>query len=263
MYSSHHNFIFAKSPGSSSSRRVPSALPRAPDAAVVLRLSDPAEEVAGERDDAPAGTFVPSREDEPEAVDVALDAPFGGVDVASIFTTVRFSARGFPAVAFLLLRCDEAGEADGRGTDFGKPFDAVDRSEMDAIDCEAVLSAGVDVDVTPLVALSLEVDSREEVIDFAPRRDETAPTPSLLAAAIALDPNVGASLGSVFSAASFSAGIAAPTGFTLLAALGGVAASSLLGAAAEEPPPQPKMFLFCGAAGCGVRASCFVSCGCS
>ena len=112
---SHHNFIFAKSPGSSSSGRVPSVLPllggtdvdpdTPPVAADAVLFSDPAEDdVAGERDDELADAFEPSREDEPEAVDVALDAPFGSVDVASFLTTVRFSARAFPTAALLLLR---------------------------------------------------------------------------------------------------------------------------------------------------------------
>jgi hypothetical protein len=227
--------------------------PAAPPAAAdVPRLSDPAEE---ERDDELAGAFAPSREDEPEAVDVALDAPFGGVDVASFFTTVRFSARAFPATAFLLLRCEEAGDEDGRGIDLGMPFAVVDRSESDATDCEVDPSAGADDDATPLSdTLSLMLDSRDDVIDLPPRSDDIGPPPSLLAAAIALGPKVGASFGAVFSTARFSTGRAAPIGFNLPAALPG---TSLLGAPAGDP--APKRSLFCGADGGGVRVSCFPS----
>ena len=144
-----------------------------------------------------------------------LVLPLGGVVVPSFLTTVRVGGRALPTTAFL-LRCDEAGDSEGRATDFGAPLGGVEGAA-------SAVPASEDDDDAAQLTLSREVDSREALSDF-PRREETALAPSLLAtAAIALDPNVGfvaaASLVGTFSTA--------PAGFGQAAVLPKVDDSSL------------------------------------
>ena len=170
-----------------------------------------------------------------------LVLPLGGVVVPSFLTTVRVGGRALPTTAFL-PRCDEAGDSEGRATDFGAPLGGVEGAASAA-------PASEDDDDAAQLTLSREVDSREALSDF-PRREETALAPSLLTTtAIALDPNVGF-VAATCLVGAFSTATVAPTGFGQAAVLPKVDDSSLLGVLGDVPAR------FCGG---GVKTSDLVS----